>query len=257
MNPRSLAAAGLLLASGCSGSDPQPAAPAWTLDAGHDTAAGADAPSLDVTPDPGAPADAPLVDSHDAQPPLSCDPPPGGIFDHGAFEEGMDGLAPVGWEVRNPQSPAGACAASGAPAQHVFLSDPPAGCSGHALTIDALGTWDCYAIQRVSPYHSIQGGAFYRIQAAVRSADNAPDGSTCPECAAAWFVLGVQWLDANDAFFGDVKNTKPADPALHDHDWQLVSFDVQAPPNAARILVWLTAHYPGRVDYDNVAVLPL
>jgi len=100
-------------------------------------------------------------------------------------------------------------------------------------------------------------GGRYRVQALVRSQGNAPDGASCPECAAAWFVIGVQWLDANDSFFGDEKNIKPADPSQNDHDWSLESFDLDAPPNATRILVWLTAHYPGRVDYDNVAVLPL
>lgn len=169
----------------------------------------------------------------------------------------MDGLAPLGWEVRNPSLPNGDCLASGSPEQHVFLSQGPAGCSGHYLSIDARGKWDCYAIQRVSPYGSIQGGSKYRIQAALRSEGNAPDGSTCPECAAAWFTIGVQWLDASDAFFGDVKNPIPSDPSMNDHGWQVAWFEVDAPANATRILVWLTAHFPGRVDYDNISVTKL
>jgi hypothetical protein len=242
---------------GCSSSDASPAPGALS---GTD-AAPEDVLMSDARWDTAAPHDAAARDAPDEQAPdaqtFPCSPPPGNLLAHGTFEEGMQGLAPTGWEVRNPAMPEGACLASGSPEQHVFLSEAPPGCQGHALSIDARGEWDCYAIQRVSDYGSIQGGARYRVQALVRSQGNAPDGAYCPECAAAWFVIGVQWLDANDSFFGDEKNIKPADPSQNDHDWSLVSFDLEPPPNATRILVWLTAHYPGRVDYDNVAVLPL
>lgn len=178
-----------------------------------------------------------------------CAPPAGNLFAHGTFEEGMSGEAPVGWEVRNPAQP-GNCAGSGTPAEHLFLTAAPPGCGGNALAIDGRGEWDCYAIQRVSDYNSIEGGATYRISAVVRSEGNAAN-------PAAWFTLGIQWLDGSDAFFDDVKNPKPNDPADNDYDWKVMSFDIVAPANARRILVWLSAHYPGRVDYDNVSVVKL
>lgn len=178
-----------------------------------------------------------------------CTEPVGNLLAHGTFEEGMNGDAPTNWEVRDP-SILSTCAQSGTAAQHLYLSPAPTGCTGNALTIDALGQWDCYAIQRVSDYGSIQGGATYRISAAVRAQGNAIN-------PAAWFVLGVQWLDAQDQFFGDVKNPKTAAAADNDFDWKVLSFNVVAPSNATRILVWLSAHYPGRVDYDNVAVVKL
>jgi len=178
-----------------------------------------------------------------------CTDPVGNLLDHGTFEEGMAGDAPAFWEVRAPGQPT-TCAGSGTPSQHVYLSAAPTGCTGNALTIDALGQWDCYAIQRVSDYNSIQAGATYRISAAVRAQGNSIN-------PAAWFVLGVQWLDANDQFFGDVKNPKTASAADNDFDWKVLSWNVVAPSNATRMLVWLSAHYPGRVDYDNIAVVKL
>ena len=178
-----------------------------------------------------------------------CADPAGNLFAHGTFEEGMSGQAPTNWEVRNPAQP-GNCSGSGTASEHVFLAPPPTGCSGNALAIDARGQWDCFAVQRVSDYNSIEGGATYRISADVRAQGNAVN-------PAAWFVLGVQWLDANDAFFGDVKNPKPAAAADNDYDWKVLSWDIVAPANARRILVWLSAHYPGRVDYDNISVVKL
>ncbi len=161
----------------------------------------------------------------------------------------MTGDVPAFWELRDPAAPAN-CAGSGSPAEHVFLTSPAPGCTGNALAMDARGQWDCYAIQRVSDYDSIQGGATYRISAAVRSTGNSVN-------PAAWFVLGVQWLDQNDAFFGDEKNPKTASAAENDFDWKLLSFDLVAPASARRILIWLSAHYPGRADFDNVSVVKL
>lgn len=74
---------------------------------------------------------------------------------------------------------------------------------------------------------------------------------------AAWFVMGAQWLDGSDVFFGDVKNEKTTSAADNDYDWKLLSFDVVAPQNAKRMLIWLSAHYPGRVDFDDVSVVKL
>jgi hypothetical protein len=156
---------------------------------------------------------------------------------------------PANWEIRNPAEP-GTCAGSGTPAQHIFLSAPPTGCTGHALAIDARGQWDCIAIQRVSDYNSIVPGATYRISAVVRAQGNAIN-------PAAYFVLGAQWLDSQDQFKDDLKNPKPATAADNDYDWKVLSYDVVAPTYARRILVWLSAHYPGRVDYDNVSVVKL
>ncbi len=112
-------------------------------------------------------------------------------------------------------------------------------------------------MQIVTPYSSIEPGRTYRVSATIRSQGNAPMGTICPECSAAWFVLGVQWLTGADVFFGDEKNPRPATPALNDHDWQVVQWTLVAPADAHRMLVWLSAHYPGRVDYDNVAVVRL
>ncbi len=188
-----------------------------------------------------------------------CDNPQGNILAHAGFEEGMSGLAPAFWQVRNPDMPNGACLASGTPDSHVFLSDGPPGCGGNAVSVDAHGQWDCYAIQLFSEYGTIEGGKTYRISAAARSTGNAPSGggTICPECAAAWFHLGAQWLDASDAVFGDIKNPKPATAELNDYDWKLLWWDVAAPPQARRIVVWLSAHYPGKVEFDNVAVVEL
>lgn len=197
-------------------------------------------------PDRDAGTDAPVEDL--------CAPAGGDLLGHGTFEEGMDGLAPAFWQVRSPDAPNGTCLSSGPPESHVFLTDAPPGCGGKAIAVDAKGQWDCYAVQRFSDYNTIQGGATYRIRAVVRSQGNAPMGDICPECAAAWFHIGAQWLDGNDAVFGDEKNPKPPTPDLNDHDWQVLSWDVVAPASAKRVVVWLSAHYPGRVDIDNVTV---
>jgi hypothetical protein len=181
--------------------------------------------------------------------PLPCAPPAGNLFAHGTFEEGMKDKAPAFWEVRNPVMPA-TCLGSGTPAEHVFLTDGPPGCGGHALAIDARGQWDCYAVQRVSDYDSIEGGATYRVSALVRSTGNATN-------PAAWFVVGVQWVDASDGFFGDEKNPATASAAENDYGYKLLGWELVAPPQARRILVWLTAHYPGRVDFDAVSVVKL
>lgn len=178
-----------------------------------------------------------------------CSAPAGNLLAHGSFEEGMSGLAPTGWEVRTPGQP-DKCKGSGQPGEHVFLTGGPTGCGGDALAVDARGEWDCYAVQRVSDYDSIQGGAKYRISASVRSTGNGVN-------PAAWFIIGAQWLDGNDAFFGDEKNPKTLSAAENDFDWKVLSWDVVAPANAKRILIWLSAHYPGRADVDNVSVLEL
>jgi hypothetical protein len=174
-----------------------------------------------------------------------CAPPAGNILAHGEFEEGMSGLAPAGWEVRNPDMP-GSC--PGSPDSHVYLGSAPPGCSGHSLVIDAGGTWDCYAIQTVSGYFTIEAGRTYRVSAVVRSTGNSVN-------PAAWFLVGVQWVNAGDGFFGDEKNPRTSSAAENDFDWKLLIFDLVAPPEATRILVWLSAHYPGRVEYDNVSVV--
>lgn len=178
-----------------------------------------------------------------------CSAAPGDLLAHGTFEEGMSGLAPTGWEVRAPGQP-DKCKGSGQPNEHVFLTAGPTGCGGSALAIDARGEWDCYAVQRVSDYNTIQGGATYRISASVRSTGNSVN-------PAAWFIIGAQWLDGSDVFFGDEKNPKPASSAENDFDWKVVKWDLVAPANAKRILIWLSAHYPGRADIDNVSVVKL
>ncbi|MEB2311673.1 MAG: hypothetical protein OZ928_07465 [Polyangiaceae bacterium] len=178
-----------------------------------------------------------------------CSAPAENLLAHGSFEDGMSGLAPTGWEVRAPGQP-DACKGSGQPSEHVFITAGRAGCGGSALAMDAKGEWDCYAVQRVSDYDSIEGGAKYRISASVRSTGN----SVSP---AAWFLIGVQWVDGNDAFFGDEKNPKTASAAENDFDWKVLEWELTAPANAKRILVWLSAHYPGRVDIDNVSVVKL
>jgi len=179
-----------------------------------------------------------------------CSPLPGNILAHTTFEEGMNGLAPTFWQVRDPSLPNGACLNSGTPDQHVFLTSAAPGCSGNALAVDARGQWDCYAVQLFSDYNTIQEGATYRISAAARSQGNTIN-------PAAWFHIGAQWLDGNDAVFGDVKNPKPASGDLNDYDWKVLWWDVVAPPGAKRIVVWLSGHYPGRVDFDNVSVVKL
>ncbi len=169
--------------------------------------------------------------------------PLGNLLDVGTLDA-VAGDAPAGWEVRTPGM-VEACAGSG---PHLFASPPAPGCDGAAVTIDANDAWDCYAVQTVSPYNSIEGGATYRIRATVRSQGNTVN-------PAAWFILGVQWLDANDSFFGDEKNPQPESAADNDFEWKVLEWEVVAPDDARRILVWLTAHYPGEVSYDHVAVI--
>ncbi len=173
-----------------------------------------------------------------------CTPVAGSLVD-GTFESGMDGLAPAGWQVRDPGAP-DRCTGSGAPSEHVYLTDAPPGCGGHALAIDARGEWDCYAVQFFTDYSTIEPGRTYRVSAVVRSErqDN----------PAAWFTVGVQWLNGSDGVFGDEKNPMTAEL---DYDWKLLAFDLVAPADARRAVVWLTAHYPGLVAYDNVSIAPL
>jgi len=64
----------------------------------------------------------------------------------------------------------------------------------------------------------------------------------------------AQWVDGSDRFFGDEKNPRPATAAGNDFDWRVLSWELIAPPEARRVLLWLTAHHPGRVDFDNVSI---
>jgi hypothetical protein len=183
-----------------------------------------------------------------------CAAPAGNLLGaRGGFEMGLAGNAPIGWEVRSAAM-LSARGGSGAPSQHMFSTDPAPGCAGRALAVDARGQWDCYAIQTVTDYNSIIGGRRYRITASVRSRGNAPRGAICPECVAAWFIVGAQWVDGSDRFFGDEKNPRPATAAGNDFDWRVLSWEIIAPPEARRVLLWLTAHHPGRVDFDNVSI---
>jgi hypothetical protein len=177
-----------------------------------------------------------------------CKSPGNNLLQHGTFEEGLAGEAPLGWHVRDPNAPT-ACQPSGTPDQHLFLSSAGM-CGGNALTIDARGQWDCYAVEIKSDPNTIVGGQTYRISASVRSSGNATNDM-------AWFVLGAQWLDAQDVVFGDEKNPQPMNAADNDYGWKVMSWEVVAPANATRILVWATGHYPGRVDFDNVSVVKL
>ena len=237
----------------------------WGVDPGYDDVVLFDAPDADAvlpdipseseapdTPDEDLPSEPseeiPADEVDDAPIPIElCETPDGNILAHGEFEEGMDGRAPTGWEVRSPGMP-DSC--PGSPDSHVYIGDPPTGCTGHSLVVDAAGTWDCYALQTVSDYSTIEGGRTYRVSAAVRSQGNAVN-------PAAWFIIGVQWLDASDRFFGDEKNPETSSAGENDFDWKVLSFELSAPRDATRILVWLTAHYPGKVEYDNVAVVQL
>ena len=168
-----------------------------------------------------------------------CASPPGNIIPNGDFEQGLEGLVPRGWQVRTPGQPE----ACGDPSAHLFLAAPPPGCPGQSLTIDARGQWDCYAVQVVTDYNTISGGATYRFRASIRS-----EGQDNP---AAWFVVGLQWLDSGDRFFGDLKNPQPTEVNF---DWTVREYELTAPPEARRALIWLTAHYPGRVTYDNLSL---
>ena len=180
-----------------------------------------------------------VVEPAREQPDL-CSMEPGNLIP-GGFEEGMVGLAPRGWQVRDPGAP-GRC---GSPEQHVYLTSPPPGCAGQALAIDARGQWDCYAVQTFTDYDTIIGGQTYRVTATVRS-----EGQNNP---ASWFIIGVQWLDGSDRVFGDEKNPRPSEVNF---DWTSSSWELVAPQEARRAVVWLTAHYPGLVVYDNVSLTP-
>jgi hypothetical protein len=159
------------------------------------------------------------------------------------LDGGISNDAPVGWEVRDP----GKKASCGPPGEHLYEEPPAPGCSGKSIVVDARGEWDCYAVQTVSPYNSIEGGATYVVRAVVRSEGNSVN-------PAAWFLLGAQWLDDKDTFFGDEKNPKTTSAVENDHDWKVLEWELTAPPQARRILLWLSAHYPGKVTFDHVAV---
>lgn len=203
--------------------------------------------NIDVLQD--EPSDAGIPDAAPGPTDL-CNPAPGNLLQFTTFEDGMNGLAPTSWQVRSPDLPNGACLQSGTPQEHVFLTSAAPGCGGNAIALDARGQWDCYAIQIYSDYNTIVGGATYRISAAARSTGNTVN-------PAAWFHIGANWLDGNDAVFGDVKNPKPSSGDQNDYEWKVVYWDVVAPANAKRIVVWLSAHYPGRVDFDNISVVKL
>lgn len=181
--------------------------------------------------DAGTPMDAGVGDP--------CTPPAFSLIE-GTFETGFDGLAPRGWQVRDPAAP-GRC---GDAASHVFLTAPPPGCAGNALAVDARGTWDCYAIQVYTDYDTIRGGRTYRVSAMARSVGRDNPGG--------WFFLGLSWLDGADRVFGDERNPR-IEPL--DFDWRRVEFDVVAPSEARRAVVWLTAHYEGRMDFDQVSIV--
>lgn len=240
------------------GGNPEPTVDAGSTDASHDAAAvdasSTDAPLPDASladaarpdtssPDTSTAADAGAPDAAAA----SLCVPGSNLIPAGALDDGMVGEAPAGWEVRAPGQPA-ACAGSAPASGHVYASSPAPGCSGGAITIDANGAWDCYAVQKVSDYNSIEGGARYRIRTVARASGNL-DWDT------AYFVLGVQWLDASDAFFGDEKNPRPVPATATNFDWKVIEWELVAPADARRILVWMTGHYPGKVEYDHVAVV--
>jgi hypothetical protein len=172
-----------------------------------------------------------------------CDLPVDNLLANGDFETGMDGRAPTDWQVRNPAAPAD-CAGSGTADQHVYIGSSAAQCGGSALVVDSRGQWDCYAVQIYTEYNTILGGHTYRVSAAVKSESQ--------DNPAAWFVIGVQWLDQSDAVFGDEKNPQLADV---NYDWTRLTWTLVAPSNARRAVVWLTAHYPGRVTYDKVSLV--
>jgi hypothetical protein len=103
--------------------------------------------------------------------------------------------------------------------------------------------WDCYAVQYFTDYNTILGGHTYTLSAAVKSESQ--------DNPAAWFVLGLQWLDGADQVFGDEMNPQPPDV---NYDWTRLSFSLVAPANAHRAVVWLTGHYPGRVTFDKISL---
>jgi hypothetical protein len=191
--------------------------------------------TLRVTPTGGT--DAGLVDAGPVDGGRGvCGPLAGSLID-GTFEAGLSGMAPPGWQVRDP------ALASGCPegTLSIVVGDPACGTS--ALLIDARGRWDCYAIQTFTDYATIEPGRTYRIHARVRS--EAQDNP------AAWFVVGLQWLDGSDAVFGDEKNPRLSDV---NYDWTVIEWDLVAPAGARRAVIWLSGHYPGRVTYDDVSI---
>ena len=171
--------------------------------------------------------------------PVPCGSPPGDLID-GRFEDGLAGDVPPTWQIRSP-STAAACGGG-----HLAIVAGEPRCGGSALAIDAMGSWDCTAIQSFTDYSTVTPGRTYRISAHVRAErqDN----------PAAWFVIGLQWLDASDAVFGDEKNPRLVDV---NYDFTDLSWDLVAPPNAHRAVIWLSGHYPGRVTYDDVSFSPV
>ncbi len=200
---------------------------------------------LGMRRDGGAPPDASPIDGggrdaaadaaseSDAGAGALCDAAPGSLIP-GDLDT-LDGLAPPGWQVRDPGAPDRCGNAS----EHVYLTDGPC---GTALAIDARGEWDCYAVQAFTDYATIEPGATYRLSFAARS-----EGQDNP---AGWFMIGVQWLDGSDGVFGNEQN--PQQMPL-DFDWKRIDWDLVAPAEARRAVVWLTAHYPGRVDFDALS----
>lgn len=166
-----------------------------------------------------------------------CEAAPGSLIP--GELDALDGLAPPGWQVRDPAAP-GRC---GDASEHVYLTDGPC---GTALAIDARGEWDCYAVQAFTDYSTIEPGATYRLSFAARS-----EGQDNP---AGWFMIGVQWLDGSDGVFGNEQN--PEQSPL-DFGWKRIDWDLVAPAEARRAVVWLTAHYPGRVDFDALSLTRL
>lgn len=169
----------------------------------------------------------------------TCGPLAGSLID-GTFEAGLTGTAPPGWQVRDPG------VASSCPADTLSIVPGDPACGTSALLVDARGRWDCYAIQTFTDYGTIEPGRTYRVHARVRS--EAQDNP------AAWFVVGLQWLDGSDAVFGDEKNPRPSDV---NYDWTVIEWDLVAPAGARRAVIWLSAHYPGRVTYDDVSIAPV
>lgn len=51
----------------------------------------------------------------------------------------------------------------------------------------------------------------------------------------------------------------PLDPRMDplDYDWRVLEWDLVAPVDARRAVVWLTAHYSGRVDFDSLSMIEL
>jgi hypothetical protein len=234
-----LAALGLVAGAGAT-LGCQPEVSPRTGDGGGDAARAED---VGLALDAPSPLDAPVEDAPvalDAVAPVDlCTAPSGSLID-GTFEGGLDGMVPRGgWQLRDPGF------AAGCGGDHLSMVAAPPGCPGQALLVDARGSWDCYAIQAFTDYNTIEGGRTYRISAVVRS--EAQDNP------AAWFVVGLQWLDGSDRVFGDEKNPRPADV---NYEWTRLEWDLVAPADARRAVIWLSAHFPGRVTYDQVSIRP-